>query len=358
LAGDAQAPLLVAVAGVVGAASVVFDIGGFAYIPTLVDEPDLAGANRAIQGSTTAAQVGGPGIAGGLAQLVGPALAVAVDAASYLASAAGIAAARRPEPAPPAPEAGVGVLTGLRTVAANPLLRALATHATIYNGMAQILTVNLVVFAVTDRGLSAGQFGLALSAAGAGAFLGTMCALRLADRVGYGRAFATSLVLSTGAPLLIAVLPGRGTTLAIALGAVQFVAGTGLGSANVLSVTMRQIVAPRGSLARTNGGYRLLNFGVIPLGSAAGGLIGQAVGSRFGVAVGSVGLAVSALPMLTRRIRSLGDPAEAATPVRADAGTAATPVRADAGTAATPVPPQAAEPAGAPGGTREPASRL
>ena len=135
-------------------------------------------------------------------------------------------------------------------------------------------------------------------------------------------------------------------TLALALGAVQFVAGTGLGSANVLSVTMRQIVAPRGSLARTNGGYRLLNFGVIPLGSAAGGLIGQAAGSRAGVAIGSLGLAVSALPMLTRRIRSMRSPAEAAAPARADVG------RRTA--APAPVPPPA--PAEVAGGTREPAT--
>src|SRR5262249_11838245 len=37
-AGVLSVPLLVAVAFVVGAASVVFEIGGFAYVPTLVDE--------------------------------------------------------------------------------------------------------------------------------------------------------------------------------------------------------------------------------------------------------------------------------------------------------------------------------
>src|ERR1043165_8548454 len=42
--------LLAAVAFTVGAASTVFDIGAFAYVPTLVDEDDLGQANQAMQG--------------------------------------------------------------------------------------------------------------------------------------------------------------------------------------------------------------------------------------------------------------------------------------------------------------------
>src|SRR4051794_3018980 len=131
LAGVLSVPLLIAIALTVGAASVVFDIGGFAYVPTLVEEADLAAANRATQGSATAAQVAGPGLAGGLAQLLGPATAVVLDAVSYLASAAGVAGARRPEPAPHREETPTGILAGLRTVAANPFLRGLTAHAMI-----------------------------------------------------------------------------------------------------------------------------------------------------------------------------------------------------------------------------------
>lgn len=315
VAGALSLPLLVAVALTVGAASVVFEIGSFAYVPSLVAEADLAAANRATQGSSTAAQVGGPGLAGGLAQLLGPAPALALDAVSYLASAAGVAGARRPEPVPNRQDERTGIFAGLRAIAVNPWLRALTAHAAIYNGAAQIMVVNLVVYAVTDRRLGPGLFGLALSAAGAGAFLGTLASLRLATRFGYGRAFAGALTLSTGTPLLIAVLPGTGSTLAGTLALVQLVSGFGLGVANVLSVTLRQIVMPRGSLARSNGGYRLLTFGVLPLGSALGGVLGQTLGSRVGVAVGTAGLALSAVPMFTRRIRSLRRPDEAKPPV-------------------------------------------
>ncbi|MEU8184055.1 MFS transporter [Micromonospora sp. NPDC049044] len=309
-AGLLSVPLLVAVALVVGAASVVFEIGSFAYVPSLVDDPDLADANRATQGSTTAAQVAGPGLAGGLTQLAGPPLAVALDAVSYLASAIGVAGARRAEPEPPREDSS-GILDGLRAIAANPWLRALTTHATIYNAASQVVTVNLVVLMVTDRGLGPGLFGLALSAGGAGALVGTLASTRLADRLGYGRAFAAALMLSTGTPLLIAALPGSGGALAAGLACVQFTAGIGLGVANVLSVTLRQVVIPQGNLARSNGGYRVLIYGALPLGSALGGVLGQTVGSRTAVAVGAAGFVVSAVPMLTRRIRGLRTPQQA-----------------------------------------------
>ncbi len=336
--------LLAAVAFGVGSASVMFDVGSFAYMPSLVTEDDLPAANQAMQGSGTAAQVAGPGVAGLLVQLAGPAMAIVIDSASYLVSVFGLSAARSPEP-PPELNADLpaGILEGLRRVLINPILRALTLHAAIYNLSAQILTVNLVVWLVKDRGLSAGGYGLALSATGLGAFVGTMMALRLARRLGYGHAFAASLVLSTGVPLLLATLPFRGLALGLAVACIQLVAGAGLGSANVLSVTLRQVVAPRGSLARTNGGYRLLIFGVIPFGSALGGILGQLIGSRAGVAIGTVGLTISAIPMVRRRVRTLRDPKDARRLVeRLDAdvpvqlpNTAQTPVQSGIASAAT-----------------------
>ncbi|WP_328626034.1 MFS transporter [Streptomyces sp. NBC_00353] len=249
LLGGLSLPLLIAVALTVGAASVVFDIAGFAYVPSLVGENDLPAANRALQGSSTAAQVSGPGIAGLLVQSLGPAVAVLADAVSYVASALGVTGARRPEPPPVRNPDRPGMAEGLRQIWVSPFLRSLTAHAALYNAGAQILVVNLVVLAVKERGLSAGGYGLALSAAGAGAFLGAMLGLRLAARLGYGRAFAASLVLSTGTPLLLPLLPGRSLSYGVLLGLCQALAGIGLGSANVLSVTVRQVLVPKTSLA-------------------------------------------------------------------------------------------------------------
>ncbi|MET7970306.1 MFS transporter [Micromonospora sp. NPDC005305] len=314
VAGVLSVPLLAVVAFLAGAAGVVFDTGSFAYVPNMVDEVDLPAANRAVQGSRTASEIAGPGIAGVLVNLLGPAIAVLADAVSYVASAIGVAAAKRPEPAPPAPDLEARFWDGLRPVVTNPFLRALTVHAATYNMAWQIFSINLVVYMVTDRGLNAGLFGLALSASGVGAFIGTMAALRLARALGYGKAFASALAFSTGVPLLIALLPGRGAGLAAGLAVCQLAAGFGLGIANVLSLTLRQIVAPKGSLTRTGAGYRLIIYGVIPLGSALGGLIGSTLGSQVAVAAGSAGMALSTIPMTARPIRGLAAPEDARQP--------------------------------------------
>lgn len=164
-----------------------------------------------------------------------------VDAVGYIGSALGVAAARARE-AEPEPTASAEILDGLRWIFGNPILRALTGHATFYNAASQIFTVNLVVYAVHERGLSAGLYGLALSAGGVGAFIGTLAALALAARVGYGRAFAASLVLSTGAPLFVPLLPLDSRSFAAAQSALLLVGGIGLGSANVLSITLRQVI--------------------------------------------------------------------------------------------------------------------
>ncbi|MEU4292612.1 MFS transporter [Kribbella sp. NPDC026596] len=152
------------------------------------------------------------------------------------------------------------------------------------------------------------RYGIALSAGGAGAFVGAMLGLRLAKRLGYGRAFAASLILSTGLPLLLAFIPGRGLQYGVLLGAIQFLAGIGLGSANVLSVTIRQLLIPRTALARSNGAYRTFTFGVLPIGAALGGVLGSTFGTTAAVAVGTAGIALSALPMLVREVRTLETP--------------------------------------------------
>lgn len=259
-AGALTMGLLVAVAFVVGVGSVFFEVGGFAYVPTLVPRERLSQANRAMQGSSTIAQVGGPGLAGLLVQGFGAPVALLVDAASYVASVIGISAARRPEPA--VHERRTGRLRdGLTLIFNDRYLRPLTVHAALFNAAAQIFVVNLVVWSVRENHVSPGLYGVALSAGGVGAFLGTMLALRLADRLGFGRAFLASVTVSCGVPLLTVALPWTGSPLGYGLAVVQLVAGVGLGSANVLSTTLRQTVIPPGRLARTNGAYRSINFG-------------------------------------------------------------------------------------------------
>ena len=303
-AGGLTVGLLAAVGFVIGVGNVFFEIGGFAYVPTLVPRDRLGEANRAMQGSSTIAQVGGPGLAGLLVQAVGAPFAAVLDALTYLASVVGIRAARRPEPRVHEQSRG-RLRDGVALIIRDPYLRPLTVHAAMFNFAGQIFVVNLVIWIVRDNDVAPGLYGVALAAGGAGAFVGTMLALRLADRLGFGRAFLASVSVSCGVPLLTVTMPWSGGNLGAGLAALQIVACIGLGSANVLSTTLRQAVIPQGQLARTVGAYRAINFGIIPLGSALAGVVGEAFGSRVGVAAGTIGMATAALPILSPPVRRL-----------------------------------------------------
>jgi hypothetical protein len=67
-------------------------------------------------------------------------------------------------------------------------------------------------------------------------------------------------------------------------------------------------VIPSNQLARSVGAYRQIMYGSIPVGAALAGVLGEGLGTRAAIALGALGLAFSALPMLTRRIRALPTP--------------------------------------------------
>ncbi len=79
---------LLAVALLGGAASVFFNTAQQAYLPSLVAGEQLVEGNAKLAGSTSAARLGGPGLAGLVAQALSVVTALLFNAASFLVSAA------------------------------------------------------------------------------------------------------------------------------------------------------------------------------------------------------------------------------------------------------------------------------
>ena len=78
-----------------GVLTVFFDVAYQSYFPSLVGREHLIDGNAKLEISQSVAHIGGPGLAGELIHLLKAPAAVAVDAASFLASAVGIAARTR-----------------------------------------------------------------------------------------------------------------------------------------------------------------------------------------------------------------------------------------------------------------------
>lgn len=309
-------PLLIAVSFAAGVFSLIFGVSAFSYVPELVKPPQLPAANRATQGANTVNEIAGPGFAGLLITALGPPAAIAIDAASFLASAVGVARSRprfdtTVKRHTDTYEETSTIWSGLRLLFSTPPLRALTMHAALYNAAEQIVMLNLIIWAVKQREVSAGAYGLALTAGGAGGLIGTLIALRLADKLGLGRAFAVSLVLSCAAPVLLSLPTTSGMTFAVVIAAILFVRGIGEGNANIYSLTMRQQLIPSGQLTRSAGAYTQVMYGSIPIGAVLAGVIGETWGPRTGILIGAIGLVISALPMLTPtflRLKNLNTP--------------------------------------------------
>src|SRR5205814_8048819 len=112
-------PLLCAIAVVAGCCEVFFQVAELAFVPALVGRDRLLAANSSIEAARSGAELGGPGIAGLIVQAFGAPVAMAVDAASYLASIASLGSIRRPEPPPEPVAAGRmwrDIADGLRVV--------------------------------------------------------------------------------------------------------------------------------------------------------------------------------------------------------------------------------------------------
>jgi MFS family permease len=80
-------PLVYAAALGAGVAFVWFDAANFGALPALVGRDQLTSANAILFATSTVVEIAGPTLGGVLAALLGPATAIAVDAASYPGSA-------------------------------------------------------------------------------------------------------------------------------------------------------------------------------------------------------------------------------------------------------------------------------
>lgn len=284
--------LLYVVVTLTGLLSMTFDVGAMSYVPNLVGHEHLTDANSKIQASTAFAGVAGPGLAGVLVGLVTAPITLTADSVSYLFSAAGLIAIRRREPAPEVPEVQASVrqsiAEGLRAVWGSKLLSALLTQGAALNLFFGAYITVFVVYAVRVVHLSPLQLGIVMAGSAVGSFAGATTARRVTRALGLGR----TMVINTAGESLIMLLllvPRHASVATIAVFfAAQLGYGWNVGVLNVNVITLRQIVTPRAVLARMNATYRMVLFGVAPIGMSLGGVLAGAVGLRTALVVSLV----------------------------------------------------------------------
>lgn len=298
---------LLVVVLLVGLATVFFDVSYQSVLPALVGRRLLLDGNAKLESTRAVSQVAGPALGGGLVQVMGAAIAVLVDALTYLVSAVLLARVRSIEST--LPRTGrrlrAEMLDGLRYVLGHPLLRPIALctgTATLFGG---VLTAVSTLFLARELTLPAGIIGLVILAGGVGGVLGAVTASSWVRRLGQARVVVGTLLV-TAPPTLLIPLAGPGPRLACYVVG-MFAVGYGAVVYNVAQVSFRQAVCPDGLLSRMNASVRFLVWGPIPLGGLLGGALGELFGLRATLLVAVVGSALAPGWLLASPLRRLRD---------------------------------------------------
>ncbi|NOJ59450.1 MFS transporter [Arthrobacter sp. 260] len=300
---------LYVIALLVGVTETLYDTSAQSIMPQIVRRDQLSRANgRLYAVELTANQFVGPPL-GGLLVAAGVALGFIVPAALWLLAVGAlflVPGSFRIEREQKT-TLRFDVAEGLRFLWNQKILRTLAVMTGVFNFAASAAFAVFVLFAVgpaSVMGLSEVGFGVLLTASALGAFAGSFISEWAESRLGRSRSLALTIAggaLFVGAPAI--------TDNPYVLGGIFFVGGMLIMLWNVITVSLRQRIAPNRLLGRVNSAYRLLAWGTMPLGAATGGLLAHWFGlqAMFGI-MGLLTVALLGLmPILTDKAIDAAD---------------------------------------------------
>jgi predicted MFS family arabinose efflux permease len=290
---------LYAAGALVAGASVLFDIADHAYLPGLVGKERVTDANAKLSATESLAEMGGPAAAGLLFQWLTAPIAVAVNAATYLVSAAALAGIRAAEP-PAATGAARrgwvdGVVIGARTAWREPRVRALLLMSTISGLFGGFFGALYIVFVLRGLGLSPVLLGIGIAVGGFGALIGSFLAQPMARRLGVGPAICGASALSALGTMIILLSPADPVGGMAGLVVSQFIGDIFGIVPLVLGGSLRQILLPQDVLGRVGATFRAAAGGAAVVGALGAGALGQAIGLRETLLIAIAGLLVGPL---------------------------------------------------------------
>jgi hypothetical protein len=277
-ATDAPVALALGFAALTASTNVVYDPAVAATIPSVVGEDDLVAANALNGTIQNLVVIAGPAVGAGLLLLGSPALAFAVNAGSFVLSAAIVSRIRaRSRPVDVTEEGTAGPLRqmafGVRTIASLPAARTLVAFSALVCFVYGTDTVLLVAVSVHRLGTGAEGFGYLVAGLG----LGGMLMAAGVDRLARSRRLAPIILAGVaGYTLPTALLtvihsPGLAFALEILRGGSTLVV-------DVIAITSLQRAVASDQLARVFGVFFAFILGSISLGALITPAIVNALG--------------------------------------------------------------------------------
>jgi predicted MFS family arabinose efflux permease len=287
-----------------------FDTADRAFLPTVIGRERLVEANATLTGSSSAAEFVGFGIGGWLIQLLTAPIAIAIDAVSFLISAAllGGIRAREPTAKPVDHERSLvdEIRDGLRLTLRDPILRPLALADAAVAGFWGVFGAVYLVFA-TEIGFAPGVIGLVAAVGGLSSLVGATVAGRAVRRLGVARLLIGSMVLVTIGNAFIALTPDAAILGLACLLTQQLLSDSSLTAFDVVAVSIRQTTVEDRSLGRVGASFHVLAMAAMLLGTIVGGVVAELVSVRAALVVGGLGGLVAIAILWFSAIRRMRD---------------------------------------------------
>ena len=291
---------LLAVAFVVGALTVFFDLSSASFFVALVHRSQYVDANSKFSTTRSLSYIAGPSTAGFLVQVFTAPVALLADAFSFLVSAIALRGVhvQEPEIDRNGTSARDDLAEGFRYLAHEPVLRAGVACTSIINFFSFFVFAIFVLYASRTLDLSAGVIGVVLGAASFGALAGALIAPRVGRRLGIGRAVVLGAVLFPAPMAQFPLAHGDAWLAGSMLLAGEFLASVGVMIFDVNQNSLSAMIMPNEVRSRVVGVSRFFNYGTRPFGALLGGVLGAAIGLRPTLWMGVVGCLVGVLFLL------------------------------------------------------------
>jgi MFS family permease len=315
LAGTLRIEQLYLVVFLEGCFGALFDAAYPAYVPSLIGVDRVVEGNSKLATSSSLAEIGGPGLGGGLVQLIGAPFAILVDAISFVISAISLILIDSPEPPRPARTSRTRIrqeiTEGLRLVRRHPVLVPLTLRTVVAHVAGSFYGVLYTIYLISDLHLNPFLLGVVVSAGGVGSLVGSFVASRIIARLGFGPALIWT---ATGASIVGVLTPLAGGPLLLATVMVFIpqLIGDGLQTIEgIAELSLIQGVIPDRILGRVNATLEVFSHGVAyPLGALMAAAIAGWIGVRGAIALGWAGMAVSILLLVFSPLPRIREPSD------------------------------------------------
>jgi len=310
LIGTLHIEQLYIVGTLVGLLTVFFNVADQSFLPALVQQQELVDGNSKLGASSSLAEIGGPTLAGILVRLVTAPLAILFDALSFLISALCMGLIRTPKQVLSKTEAQQHVwhdiVTGLRVVINNPILRTLALSGGIFEFFGNFIGTLYILYIVRILHASPLVVGFLVATGGVSALVGAFVAGRVVKHFRLGRTIGYALFGYGLVGLLIPLAQGP-TFIAISmLFIAQFVGDILVEIYLIGEISLRQSIIPSHLLGRANASMQFFTRGVGPIGALVAGFgIVPLVGIRIALLIGVLGVILAGLCLLFSPIRRI-----------------------------------------------------